>query len=111
MILIGAWFLARQVLPDLPFWDLIDFSWHFYIIGTGILLFLVGLLTGAPSMSVPAALVSGIGALLYWQDMTNNWESWAYAWTLIPGFVGIGIILQGLLGERQGKSLAKDLPW
>jgi hypothetical protein len=23
--------------------------------------------------------------------MTNNWESWAYAWTLIPGFAGIGI--------------------
>lgn len=105
LIIAGAYFLARKFFPELPFWDIIDFSWHFYIIAAGILLFLIGLLAGVPSMAVPAALVSGIGALLYWQDTTNNWESWAYAWTLIPGFVGIGTILQGLLGEQTRQSL------
>jgi hypothetical protein len=35
--------------------------------------------------------------MLYWQNSTGNWESWAYAWTLIPGFVGVGILLAGLL--------------
>ncbi len=105
LIIVGAYFLARQFLPQLPLWDLLDLSWHFYIIAAGILLFLIGLLSGVPSMAVPAALISGIGALLYWQDMTNNWESWAYAWTLIPGFAGIGTILQGLLGEKTRQSL------
>lgn len=105
LIIAGAYFLARQFFPQLPFWEFFNFSWHFYIIAAGILLFLIGLLTGAPSMAIPAAIVCGIGALLYWQDMTNNWESWAYAWTLIPGFAGIGTILQGLLGEKTKQSL------
>lgn len=105
LIIVGAYFLARQFLPQLPFWDTLNFSWHFYIIAAGILIFLNGLLTGVPSMAVPAAIISGIGALLYWQDTTNNWESWAYAWTLIPGFAGIGTILQGLLGEKTKQSL------
>lgn len=105
LIITGAYFLTRQFLPQLPLWDLLDLSWHFYIIAAGILLLLIGILSGVPSMAVPAALVSGIGALFYWQDMTDNWESWAYAWALIPGFVGIGTILQGLLGEQTRQSL------
>jgi hypothetical protein len=62
-----------------------------------VLLLVIGVLVRAPGMAVPAALVSGIGGLLYWQNVTGNWESWAYAWTLIPGFVGVGIILAGLI--------------
>jgi peptidoglycan/LPS O-acetylase OafA/YrhL len=50
-------------------------------------------------MAVPAAVVGGIGGLLYWQNTTGDWESWAYAWTLIPGFAGVGTLLAGLLGE------------
>ena len=34
--------------------------------------------------------------MLYWQNQTGNWESWAYAWALIPGFVGVGTIVMGL---------------
>ena len=49
-------------------------------------------------MAIPACIVGGIGGILYWQEITGNWESWAYAWTLIPGFVGVGIVLSGLLG-------------
>ncbi|HUV89374.1 MAG TPA: hypothetical protein VMY80_06955, partial [Anaerolineae bacterium] len=43
--------------------------------------------------------------LLYWQNATGHWESWAYAWTLIPGFVGVGIILAGILGGGLRKAL------
>ena len=39
--------------------------------------------------------------MLYWQNQTGNWDSWAYAWALIPGFVGVGIILAGLLGGER----------
>ena len=42
-------------------------------------------------MAVPACIVAGIGGILYYQNMTGDWASWAYAWTLIPGFVGVGI--------------------
>jgi hypothetical protein len=53
-------------------------------------------------MLIPACIVSGIGGLLYWQNATGEWATWAFAWTLIPGFVGIGLVLFGLLGRRRG---------
>jgi hypothetical protein len=111
LVLVGAAFLVQHFYPDLSIWDYFSFSWPWYVIGAGVLLFLLGLLLGAPGMAVPAAIVSGIGVILYWQNATGNWDSWAYAWTLIPGFVGIGIILEGLLsgkfrsGLRAGGSL------
>jgi hypothetical protein len=94
LILLGAWFLVAQWVPGLQTW----FSWPLTIVGVGVLLLIIGLLTRVPAMAVPACIVGGIGGLLYWQNATGNWESWAYAWTLIPGFVGVGIVLSGLLG-------------
>jgi len=94
LILLGALFLAVQWVPGLQLW----FSWPLIIIGIGVLLLIVGLLTGVLAMAMPACIVGGIGGLLYWQNATGNWESWAYAWTLIPGFVGVGMVLSGLLG-------------
>jgi len=68
-------------------------------------LLIIGLLTGVPAMAIPACIVGGIGGLLYWQNSTGNWESWTYAWTLIPGFVGVGTILSGLLGGEPRQSV------
>jgi hypothetical protein len=35
---------------------------------------------------------------------TGDWTSWIYLWALIPGFVGVGIILAALL-DRNWKSM------
>ena len=56
-------------------------------------------------MAIPACIEGGIGGLLYWQNATGHWESWAYAWTLIPGFVGLGIMLTGLAQGRARRPL------
>lgn len=101
LILLGAWFLAIQWLPGLQVW----FSWPWIIIGVGAFLLLIGLLTRVPDMAIPACIVGGIGGLLYWQNATGDWGSWAYAWALIPGFVGVGIILSGLLGGKTRQSV------
>ncbi len=97
LILIGAWFLAGRWFPGFDKWFGAQFSWPYIVIGVGVLLFILGLLVNAPEMAVPACIVGGIGGLLYWQNATGNWESWAYAWTLIPGFVGVGMILSAVL--------------
>jgi hypothetical protein len=99
LILIGSWFLATQFVPGLGQWVDKYFDWPVYIIGVGVLLLFFGLLGRAPGLAVPACIVGGIGGLLYWQNATGNWESWNYAWTLIPGFVGLGVILAAVLGE------------
>jgi len=101
LILLGTWFLVAQFVPGLQ----IVVSWPLIIVGAGMLLLVIGLLTGVPEMAVPACIVGGIGGLLYWQNATGNWDSWAYAWTLIPGFVGAGVILAGLLGGKLRRSV------
>lgn len=96
LILLGGLFLLGRIMPGAFGW-IHDFSWPLIVMGIGIFLLILGAITGTAGMAVPAAIVGGIGALLYWQNTTGNWQSWAYAWTLIPGFVGVGILLTGIL--------------
>jgi hypothetical protein len=104
LILLGLFFLIVQAVPGLRFW-MIEASWPLIIVGVGVLLLVIGLLANVPGMAVPACIVGGIGLLLYWQNATGYWESWAYAWALIPGFVGVGIILTGLLEGKPRSAL------
>lgn len=98
LIVLGAWFLAVQLVPGLNwFWNIL--TWPVGIIIIGLFLLILGLVLNAPGMAIPASIVGGIGGLLYWQNATGNWDSWAYAWSLIPGFVGVGLMLASLLGE------------
>lgn len=103
-ILIGVYFMALEFFPDLDKWFGVRFEWPLFVVGSGILLLLLGLISGAPGFVVPAAIVAGIGGILYWQNATSNFGSWSYVWTLIPGFVGVGTILLGLLSgsNRRG---------
>ena len=109
LILVGLWLLLIQFFPDLRFFDALNFSWPWIIIGVGILLFILGLAGGQPGMAVPAAIVAGIGGILYYQNETGDWTSWAYLWTLIPGFVGVGQIVAGLLGDNTRRSLMEGI--
>lgn len=109
LLLVGGWFLALQIVPGLGDLLNIEFSWPLFVVGAGLLLLVFGLLVGAPDMAIPASIVGGIGGLLYWQNTTGRWESWAYVWTLIPGFVGVGIILAGLLKGQIRRALVEGV--
>ena len=101
LILIGALIFATQLVPGWETW----FQWPLFIVGIGAVLLVIGLLTRVPGLAVPACIVGGIGGLLYYQNVTGDWDSWAYAWALIPGFVGVGVIVAGVLGGRFRKPL------
>ena len=103
LILIGGWFLAAEfdLVPGLNDIMIIEYQWPVIIIGIGIFLFVLGLFLRNPGMCIPACIVGGIGGLLYWTNSTGNWTAWSYLWSLIPGFVGIGIILSTLLGGHE----------
>ena len=109
LILLGAWFLLDKSLPAFhSFFDKYT-AWpiNLLLIGAGILI--VGLVLGQPGMAVPAAIVAGIGGIFYYQSITKSYDSWSYMWALIPGFVGIGSILAGLLGDNTGHNLRRGL--
>ena len=99
LVLIGVWFIAVQQVPLLKPFSNLNWDWPFYVIGAGVILLVIGLVTDAPRMAIPAALVAGIGGILYYQNISHDWESWDFMWTLIPGFVGVGNILAGLFGD------------
>ncbi len=99
LLALGVYFLAAQFFPGLGDWFQIQFTWPLIIIGAGLFFLVMGLLVGAPEMAIPACIVGGIGGILYYQNTTGDWLSWSYIWSLIPGFVGVGMILSALLGS------------
>jgi hypothetical protein len=100
LIGLGVWFLAVQLSPAVRAFAYGRYTWPLPIVGIGAGLFVIGLITWTPGLAIPACIVGGIGGLLYWQNVTGHWASWSYAWSLIPGFVGVGIILAGLMRGR-----------
>lgn len=109
LLLAGIWLFAMMMFPELQSLVQIQITWPLIIVGVGAVLFLFGLFLGTPSLLIPACILGGIGGLLYWQNLTGNWESWAYAWALIPGFSGVGQVLAGLLGASEQHLVQKGL--
>ena len=109
LILIGGVFLAGKLLPEWFAWLSWENNWPLIVIGVGAVFLIIGALTQTPALAVPAFLISGIGGILYWQNLTGNWESWSYIWTLIPGFVGLGIIVSGFLAGTFRESLREGI--
>lgn len=110
LILLGVFFLLLQFFPGLA--DLFNLSqqWPLIIIGAGVL-FLLGALFGNPPLAMPGMIISGTGLILYYQNTTGNWGSWAYIWALYPVFVGVGLMMMHALqgnwrqGLREGGGL------
>ena len=98
LILFGLLALAGQVFR-LVNWGLI---WPFAVIGVGALFFVAMFAGGKQSaaLAIPGSIVSGIGLILLFQNITGHWESMSYFWTLIILFVGLGIYLMGLYSEN-----------
>jgi hypothetical protein len=109
LVVVGVFYLVAQQNPALRAWFRVEFEWPFYVLGAGLLILVIGLLTGAPAMAIPASIVAGIGGILYYQSRTGDWASWGFLWALIPGFVGVGTLLTALLGEDTRRNIGHGL--
>jgi hypothetical protein len=105
LVALGVLLLVGRLVPGI-FGQL---SWPFIVIGVGVLLLVLAIATGNAGLAVPACIVGGIGLILWWQNEHGRWETWAYAWTLIPGFVGVGALVQGLLEAKPLRALLDAL--
>jgi hypothetical protein len=101
LILLGVFLLLLRIVPGL----FGGFSWPFIVIGVGVVFLVLAVVTWTPGMAVPACIIGGIGGILYWQSRSGHWETWAYAWTLIPGFVGVGVFISQLLEGKPARAL------
>ena len=100
LIALGLVFLAGQ------YWnvDLGQYGWPIYVIGPGLALVLLGLTQRDGSgLTIFGSMVTIVGLILLYQNLTDYWESWAYAWTLIaPGGSGVGMLLYGARAGNGG---------
>jgi hypothetical protein len=96
LIVLGLLFLAAQTL-DLEF----DFGvplWPFFVIVPGVVIYFASFAAGREAGAAVAsvgALITTIGLILLYQQATDHWESWAYAWALLPAAVGFGLVSYG----------------
>jgi uncharacterized integral membrane protein len=106
LILIGLIFISVQVFPGVKTYFNMEFTWPMIIIVVALGLLVIGALTGTADMIVPTCVVGGIGSILYFQNAGMiTWSSWAFLWTLIPGFAGLGVLLAGLIKWQKSEIL------
>lgn len=101
LIAFGLLSLASEVFRGLNW----SFLWPFIVIGVGALFFVAMFAGGkqAAGFAIPGTIVSGIGLVLLFQNITRHWESMSYFWTLIILFVGAGIYIMGVYGNDPGQ--------
>lgn len=93
IILLGTFLLVTHFFPE-PF---SLFEGYFTVIMIGAAFLVAAVLTRRSGLAIPGCIIGGIGTILYLQEQSGDFMSWTYAWTLVPGFVGLGIIISGLL--------------
>ena len=96
LIGLGVLFLVGQVF-NINVWEIIGFSWPVFVMIPGVIFLGLALVgdSKAAGFAVPGAVITGTGAILWFQNATDNWQSWAYIWALYPVFVGLALMFMG----------------
>ncbi|OLC56631.1 MAG: hypothetical protein AUH85_05820 [Chloroflexi bacterium 13_1_40CM_4_68_4] len=106
LIAVGVVFLIGQFANI----DVGHYGWPFLVIIPGVVLLIAGI-DGGPlraqgslplrptaGLVIPGMIVTTTGLVLLYQNATDHWESWAYAWALVgPAASGVGVALMGVL--------------
>src|SRR4030081_960688 len=102
LVLIGVIWLVGQFVRI----DVGHYGWPFFVIVPGVAILFVALTArGAlgEGLAILGSIITVTGLILLYQNATDHFESWAYAWALtFPGAVGLGMILYGLTASRPG---------
>ena len=102
LVLVGAILLAGQFVRI----DVGRYGWPLFVIAPGIvILFLALTARGAvgEGLAILGSIITVSGLILLYQNATDHFESWAYAWALVfPGAVGVGMSLYGWRAGRPG---------
>ena len=112
LIAVGAIFvIARQSGWDL-FGSIGSWGWPLFIIVPGLVLLALSLVPARPAgigFAIAGAVVTTVGSILLYQSRTGDWETWAYAWALIPMAAGCALVLYGLYA--QSSSMVRGGTW
>ncbi|MGD8555047.1 MAG: hypothetical protein PVJ32_06375 [Anaerolineales bacterium] len=54
---------------------------------------------GLAGLYIPGTILLVLGLIFSYNTLTEDWESWAFAWLLIPAGVGLGLTLASWVGK------------
>jgi len=93
LVIAGALLFVGQLLDI----GIDDVGWPFIIVGVGVVILILGLFVNREQgMVIGGTVVTTVGLVLLYQNSTDHWESWAYAWALVgPAASGLGLALWG----------------
>lgn len=92
LILLGGAFLLNQLFPTL----FSGFSWPWILLAIGAVFVVASLAGRIGGMMIPGLILLTLGGIFTYQVRTDNWESWAYVWGLLPAAAGLGMFIGGL---------------
>jgi uncharacterized membrane protein YhaH (DUF805 family) len=107
LIVLGIIFFAGEQLNI----DISAATWPLYVIVPGLAMVTLGLTQRRGSgLTIAGSVVTIVGLVLLYQNATDHWESWAYAWALVgPGGTGLGKLLYGT--RSRDARMARDGFW
>lgn len=95
---IRSWIADLGVSPELVAW------WPMLLVILS-LFFLVPALAGRQrarlraGMSIPGALLAGLGGALLYTSLTDRWDAWSYLWSVFPFSLGLGMYAAGWIAD------------
>jgi hypothetical protein len=110
LILLGILFLVGRFVGTLFNFDFGHYTWPFFIITPGLLMFLASFALERRrglALAMLGGMVSMTGTILLIQNTFDLYASWAYAWALVaPTSIGLAKLVYGALRglEDQVKS-------
>lgn len=100
LILLGLVFLFGQFIDI----NIGSVAWPFFVIAPGALLFIFALTlkgSAGEGLAVLGAMATTTGLILFFQNLTDQWQTWAYMWALIaPTSAGLAQLFYGTLHSR-----------
>lgn len=61
------------------------------------------------ALYIPATMLMMLGLIFLYQAFSDDWGSWAYAWLLLPGSIGLGVAFAGAVGRWGGATVFAGL--
>ena len=94
LVVVGLLLFAGQLLDI----GLDDVGWPIIVVAIGAVILALGLFVNREQgMVIGGTVVTTVGLVLTYQNATDHWQSWAYAWALVgPAASGLGLLLWGV---------------
>jgi len=79
-------------------------GWPFFVIIPGLILLAAAFVPAPPrgiGFAIGGSIATTVGLILLYQQTTDHWESWAYAWSLLPLAAGLALAVYGFASRNR----------